>query len=109
MPRGLMYQTTSRHRTKKWPKKRGEATKRTHARKPVNKELACITHDYGAEGPQFDADGVELVITGWDERERLHHIPHQVVREISRYAIWGYADSRETVAMTPILPAVIRR
>ena len=88
-------------------KKRGEATKRTHARKPVNKELACITHDYGAEGPQFDADGVELVITGWDERERLHHIPHQVVREISRYAIWGYADSRETVATTPILPAVI--
>ena len=87
--------------------KRGQAKKRTHARKPVNKELACVVHEYGADTPQYDASGVLLSIIGWDERERLHHIPHQVVREVSRYAIWGYSDSRETVITTPINPAIV--
>ncbi|MDA3961717.1 MAG: hypothetical protein PF961_13080 [Planctomycetota bacterium] len=88
-------------------RKRGQAAKRDHARRPVNPELARIERVHGADGPCFAADGTELSITAWDERTRLHHIPEQVVCLVDRYAIWGLPDTRETVITTPILPAII--
>lgn len=92
----------------KTPKrKRGDAKKRTHARKPVNPELERMVREHGAQGPRFDAAGSELVIVGWDERTRLHMIPEQVVCLVDRYAIWGLPDTRETVETTPVLPSVI--
>ncbi len=90
-------------------RKRGEAQKRTHGRKPVNKELACIERVHGADGQRFDCDGNKLVITGWNVSERLHHIPNQVVRLIDRYAIWGHPNTRETVEVTPAMPSVVHR
>lgn len=88
-------------------RRRGEAAKRTHARKPVHGELARIEREHGAEGPRMDAWGNELAITGWDIRERLHIIPEQVVCLVDKYAIWGDPMTRETVEPTPVLPSVI--
>lgn len=89
------------------PRGRGKAKTRTHARKPVNKELARIEREHGATPQRFDAQGNALVITGWDVRERLHHIPEQVVCLVDKYALWGDATTRETVETTPILPSII--
>jgi len=88
-------------------RKRGQAAKRDHARKPVNPELARVERVHGADGPRHAADGNELTITGWDVRERLHHIPEQVVCLVDRYAIWGLPDTRETAETTPVAPAII--
>ena len=95
--------------TKDQKRKRGAAKKRTHGRKPVNRELACVTHEHGNEGSRTDADGNTLVITGWNVTERLEHIPNQVVRIINRYAIWGYPDTRETVEVTPSQLSIVPR
>ena len=88
-------------------RKRGQAKVRQHARKPVNRCLARIEQEHGTDGPRFDADGRELVITGFDVRERLHIIPEQVVCLVDKYAIWGEPDTRETVETTAVLPSVI--
>ena len=95
------------HEKPKRQRERGQASKRSHGRKPINRELQRIEREHGNTGPRFDADGNELVITGWDERERLHVIPEQVVVLVDKYAIWGLPDTRETVETTPVLPSII--
>lgn len=92
---------------KKIKRKRGDAQKRTHARKPINPTLDTIVREHGATGPRQAADGTPMAIISWDERRRLHMIPEQVVCLLDRYAIWGYSDTRETVEVTPILPSII--
>ncbi len=86
---------------------RGQAKQRTHGRKPVNPALPTHVREHLPAETPCDAQGQPLVIVGWDERERLHHIPEQVVRLLDRYPIWGLSDTRETVETTPILPCII--
>lgn len=86
---------------------RGEAQKRTHARKPIPEDLPRLVRTHGDDGPRTTADGTPLVITGWDERKRLHMIPEQMVCLVDRYAIWGLPNTRETVETTPVLPSII--
>ena len=88
---------------------RGQAKERSHGRKEIPDDLEKMVRTHGDTGPRHDANGTELVITGWNEHKRLHKIPEQIVCLVDRYAIWGLPDTRETVETTPPLPCIIKR
>ena len=70
-------------------------------------EPSFVERIHGADEPRFQADGKPMIIVGWDVRERLHHIPEQIVRLLDKYALWGDPTTKETVETTPKIPCII--